>query len=56
MPVGHRINELHIDAHLIVRFLYAAFKNVHYPELLRDVTQVRWRTLKTLRRSAGDDF
>ena len=56
MRVAHRIDELHIDAHLIVRFLHAAFENVHHPELLRDVAQIRWRALESLGRRARNNL
>ncbi len=37
MRVVHSVDQLHIDAHLIVRFLHAAFEDVHYAELLCDL-------------------
>ena len=40
MRVSQRVDELDIHANLIVRFLHAAFDDVHYAKLLRDFTQV----------------
>ena len=40
MRVGQRIDQLHIDAHLIVRFLHAAFEDVHDSELFCDLAQI----------------
>ena len=56
MRVGHRVDQLHIDAHLIVRFLHAAFEDMHDSELFRDLRQVVGRALEALRRGARDDF
>ena len=37
MGIGLRVNQLHIDPHLVGRFLYATLKNVGYSKLLRDL-------------------
>ena len=56
MRVIQRVDQLHIHAHLISRFLYAAFENVRYAELLRDLRQIFRRTFEILRRRARDHF
>ena len=40
MGIGLRVNQLHIDPHLIGRFLHATLKNVRYAKLLRDLAQI----------------
>ena len=52
MRIGQRINELHIDAHLIVRFLHAPFENVRDTELLRDLGKIIRSAFEMLRRGA----
>ena len=37
--IGLRVNQLHIDPHLIGRFLHATLKNVRYAKLLRDLAR-----------------
>ena len=49
MRVAQRIDQLHVDAHLVVGFLYAAFEDVSDPELPGDIAQVRGRALEALR-------
>src|SRR4029077_9974830 len=56
MRVGQRINELHIDAYLIVRFLHAAFENVRHTELLRDLGKIIRRAFEMLCRCARNHF
>jgi hypothetical protein len=56
MRVGQRINELHIDAHLVVRFLHAAFENVRHAKLLRDLGEIVRRAFEMLRRCARNYF
>ncbi len=40
MIVGHRLDQLNVHVHGAARLLHAAFENVGYTELLRDLTQV----------------
>jgi len=47
---------LHGDAHLIGRFLNAAFENIGNTKLLRDVAQIGERAFVFLCRCARDDF
>ena len=56
MRVRHRIDQLHVDPHLIVRFLDTAFENVQDAKLLRDVRQILRRALELLRRGPRNDF
>ena len=56
MCVRHRIDQLHVDAHLIVRLLDTAFENVEDAKLLCDVRQILRRAFEFLRRSPGNDF
>jgi hypothetical protein len=56
MRVRERVDQLHIDPHLIVHFLHAAFENVQRTELLRDIGQILGRTLEFLRRRARNYF
>src|SRR5215469_17981411 len=41
-----RINQLHVDADLIARSLYAAFKDVRHAKLLGYLRKIGWLTLK----------
>jgi hypothetical protein len=52
MGIGLGINQLHIDPHLIGRFLHAAFKNVCYAKLLGDLGEIARFVLILLCRSA----
>ena len=56
MRVGQRVDQLHIDPHLVVHFLNAAFEDVRYIELFCDVTQVGRRAFEFLGRRARDHF
>ena len=56
MRIGLRVNQLHIDAHLIGRFLDATLKNVRYTKLLRDLAEIPRFALILLRGSARNDF
>ena len=56
MRVGQSVNQLYVDAHLIVSFLHTAFQDVHYAELLRDLGKIIRRAFEMLCRRAGDDF
>ena len=56
MGVSDRIDQLHIDPHLVVRLLHTPFENVHHPELLRDLTQIGRHGLEPLGRSPRDHF
>src|SRR5262249_23526911 len=40
LGTGLRVDQLHIDPHLIGRFLDATLKNVRYAELLRDLGEI----------------
>ena len=51
-----RSDQLRVHADLIARLLHAAFQNISYTELLRDLRQVRWCTLVSLGRRSRDDF
>ena len=46
--IGLRVNQLHIDPHLIGRFLHATLKNVRYSKLLRDLGEIARFALITL--------
>ena len=56
MGIGLRVNQLHIDPHLIGRFLHATLKNVRYAKLLRDLAQIPRFALILLRGSARNYF
>ena len=56
MCVGNGINQLHVDADLIVRFLHAAFENVGHAKLFPDLGKVIRRAFEMLRRCARDYF
>jgi hypothetical protein len=56
MRISERIDQLHIDADLIVRFLDTAFQDVENSQLLGDIRQILWRALELLRRRARDHF
>ena len=40
MRVGRGMDQLHIDPHLVARFLHAALQNICYAQLLRDLGQI----------------
>ena len=40
MRVGHRVDQLNVYADLIVRFLNAAFENIHHAKLICDLPQI----------------
>jgi hypothetical protein len=48
------IDQLHIDAHSIARFLDAAFENVSHAKLFRDLRQILGRAFITKGRCAGN--
>src|SRR5215472_15422719 len=48
MGISHGINQLNIDAHLVVSLLNASLENVPDAELLRDVAQIWRRALESL--------
>jgi len=50
--VNRRFDQLHVDAHLISRTLYAAFENVRDPKLLGDLGQIARLALILLRGGA----
>jgi hypothetical protein len=50
-----RVNQLHIDPHLIARFLHATLNNVRYSKLLGDLGEIA-RFLIVPRGSAGNYF
>ena len=54
--IGLRVNQLHIDPHLIGRFLHATLKNVRYAKLLRDLGEIARFALIPLRGSARNYF
>ena len=54
--IGLRVNQLHIDPHLIGRFLHATLKNVRYAQLLRDLGDIVRLTLIPLGGSARNYF
>ena len=57
MRVRLRVDQLHVDAHLIARFLHAAFENVRHAKLLaRFRDRFAGFALVLLRRRARDDF
>ena len=56
MRVGQGIDQLHIDADLVVRFLHASFEDVGHAELLCDLGKLSGALLKSLRRRARDHF
>ena len=56
MGIGLRVDQLHIDPHLIGRFLHATFKNVRYAKLLRDLSEIARFALIALRGSARNYF
>ena len=39
MRVGRGLDQLHVDPHLVVGFLHAAFEDVRHAELLRDLAE-----------------
>src|SRR5215831_2957966 len=55
LGIGLRIDQLHIDPHLIRRFLDATLKNVRHAELLRDLGEVTRLALVPLRRRARNN-
>ena len=48
MRIGHRVNELDVDAHLVARFLHASFQNIRDAELPCDLGQIGRRALESL--------
>ena len=56
MGIGLRVNQLHIDPHLIGHFLHATFKDVRDAKLLRDLAEIGRFALILLRGSARDYF
>ena len=54
MGISDRIDQLHIDPHLVVRLLHTAFENVHHPKLLRDFAQIRRHSFEPLGRRPRD--
>src|SRR4029077_14697229 len=56
MGIGLCVNQLHIDPHLIGRFLHATFKNVLYAKLLGDLTKILGLALILLCGSARNYF
>ena len=56
MGIGLRVNQLHIDPHLVGRFLHAALKNVRYAKLLRDLGEIARFALILLRGRARNYF
>ena len=56
MRIRLSVNQLHIDPHLIGRFLHAAFKNVRDTKLLCDLGEFARFALIALRGSARDYF
>src|SRR5439155_164827 len=56
MGIGLRVNQLHIDPHLIGRFLDAALKDVRYTKLLRGFAEIPWFALIALRGSVRNYF
>ena len=52
MGIGLRVNQLHIDPHLVGRFLHAPLKNVGYTKLFRDLAEIARFALILLRRSS----
>ena len=56
MCIGHGIDQLHIDPHLIVGLLHTAFEDVHYSQLLRNRGEIFRRAFEMLRRRARNYF
>ena len=56
MRVIQRIDQLHADPYLLIRFLDASFENVRDAQLLRDFLEIRRRALVTLRRGPRNDL
>ena len=54
--IGLRVNQLHIDPHLVGRFLHATLKNVRYAKLLRDFREIARLAVISLRGSARNYF
>ena len=54
--IGLGVNQLHIDPHLIARFLHATLKNVRYAKLLRDLDEIARFALILLRGRARNYF
>src|SRR4030095_2533843 len=54
--IGLRVNQLHIDPHLVARFLHATLKNIRYAKLLRDLGEILRLALIALRGSARNYF
>src|SRR6516164_5539759 len=56
MGIGLRVNQLHIDSHLIGYFLHATLKDVRDTELLRDLAEIGRFALILPRGSARNHF
>ena len=56
MGIGLCVNQLHIDSHLIGRFLHAALNDVRYTKLFRDLSEIPGFALVALRGSTRNYF
>ena len=56
MAIGQGVQQLHINVHLVVGFLDAAFENIGNSKLARDLTQVFGSAFVTLSRAARNYF
>src|SRR6266404_623569 len=56
MAIGQGVEQLHINVHLVVGFLHAAFENIGNSKLTRDLTQVFGSAFVALSRAARNYF